>query len=136
MTFVSKQDLWLKLLLIATIVGEAAGGAAILIYGPDRWPGLLLLAAAVFVAWLMRSTYYIVDESTLLVCCGPFRWTIALGEIESITPTHNPLSSPALSLDRLWIAYRRHGRKRAVMISPLDKDGFLSAIWARSRKQD
>jgi hypothetical protein len=132
MTFVSKQDLWLKLLLIATVVGEAAGGAAILIYGPERWPGFVLLAAAAFVAWLMRSTYYIVDESVLIVRCGPFRWTIGLGEIESITPTRNPLSSPALSLDRFWISYRRRGRKRAIMISPLDKDGFLAAVTQRA----
>jgi hypothetical protein len=54
-----------------------------------------------------------------------------LKEIEKITLTHNPLSSPALTLDRLWITYRHGGKKRAVMISPLDKDGFLKAVAAR-----
>ena len=56
---------------------------------------------------------------------------LPLNEIEEITPTHNPLSSPALSLDRLWISYRRAGKKRAVMISPEDKEGFLKAVARR-----
>ena len=38
------------------------------------------------------------------------RWRIPIGDIESITPTRNPLSSPALSLDRLEIRHRADSR--------------------------
>jgi hypothetical protein len=42
-----------------------------------------------------------------------------------VEETRNPLSSPALSLDRLKITY---GNGKRIMISPADKIGFLKAI--------
>jgi hypothetical protein len=45
-----------------------------------------------------------------------------------VVPTRNPLSSPALSLDRLRIEY---GQGRAIMISPADKGPFLRALEER-----
>ncbi|MFN7267027.1 MAG: PH domain-containing protein, partial [Bacteroidota bacterium] len=50
---------------------------------------------------------------------------IDITTIRKITETNNPLSSPALSLDRLWIDYGKNG---AVMISPEDKEGFIRHI--------
>jgi hypothetical protein len=59
---------------------------------------------------------------------------IRLDEIESIVPTHDPRSSPALSLDRLRINYRRRGKLRAILISPADKEGFLRVMAAIAPK--
>lgn len=56
------------------------------------------------------------------------RITIPIADIVSVHPTNNPLSSPAMSLDRLEIRYRRAGSERSVMISPLDKDVFLREL--------
>lgn len=75
--------------------------------------------------WLVNSTYYLVDDSALLVRSGPLTWRIALSDIQSVSATKNPLSSPALSLDRLRIDY---GRMQSVMVSPADKQAFLDAI--------
>ena len=61
----------------------------------------------------------------LRIVAGPFRWKILLDEITSVEETRNPLSSPALSLDRLKICY---GNGRHIMISPADTAGFLKAI--------
>lgn len=116
------------LLLIAVMVIEVMAGVAIVWTGPERWPGVILLLAAGFIGWLIATTYYAVDEINLLIRCGPFWWTVPLQAIESVTPTWNPLSSPALSLDRLWVAYRVGKKTRAIMISPLDKAGFCRAI--------
>jgi hypothetical protein len=44
-----------------------------------------------------------------------------------IAETHNPLSSPALSLDRIEIEF---GAYDSVMISPKDKTGLITAITA------
>ncbi|WP_171258493.1 PH domain-containing protein, partial [Acinetobacter pittii] len=57
-----------------------------------------------------------------------FRWKININDITRIEPTHNPLSSPALSLDRLKIYYRKDGRVATVMISPKDKESFLNTL--------
>jgi hypothetical protein len=53
-----------------------------------------------------------------------------LQEISKIEPTHNPASSPALSLDRLVIYY--NGGK-VLMVSPADKQGFMNELKTRTR---
>ena len=75
--------------------------------------------------WLMLGTHYTVDRGTIRIVSGPFRWKVPIDEITSVSATRNPLSSPALSLDRLSI---RYGKRRRIMISPADKAGFLKAI--------
>lgn len=85
----------------------------------------LLLLAVVLPVWLLMSTRYVVDHELLQIYCGPFRWKIRLDEIESLRATRNPLSSPALSLDRVMIRYR-NGRR--VMVSPQDKEKFADAL--------
>ncbi len=128
--FASKVDRWLVILFalsaLSAIVGCAA--AAAVADGAE----LLVMAVSLAIAiglpvWILRSTRYTLDEQTLKVHSGPFSWTIPLREITSITPTRSPLSSPALSLDRLRIEYGG----RALMISPRDRQEFLSEIEAR-----
>ena len=55
------------------------------------------------------------------------RYKVPLAEVTAVRSTRNPLSSPALSLDRLEITY---GRRR-IMISPEDKARFLKELEAR-----
>ena len=77
--------------------------------------------------WLLVATYYRIDEEVLSIRCGPFFWRIPLKETESIRRSRSSLSSPALSLDRLWIRYS--GGKR-ILISPKDREEFIHAISA------
>ena len=58
---------------------------------------------------------------------GPFRFRVPLGEVISVEPSRNPLSSPACSLDRLLIRYGR----RQIMVSPKDRLAFLDALARR-----
>ena len=85
----------------------------------------IVAVTAVFVEWTFHSTRYTIAGSTLLVQSGIFRWQIPISEIESITPTRNPLSSPAASLDRLDV---RYSGGRSLLISPRDRDRFLEAV--------
>lgn len=57
--------------------------------------------------------------------CGPFRTRIALDQVRSVKPSRSLASAPALSLDRLAIAYGRFG---TVLISPRNKAGFIAAL--------
>ena len=57
---------------------------------------------------------------------GPFRWRVPIDAITAITPTRSALSSPALSLDRLRIEYG----ERAILVSPIYKEGFVRALRA------
>lgn len=131
--FRSKVGPWYYLVILFT-VGIMLGSAA-LPWVYDRDGALLAtliqlpLAALTigFELWLLFSTGYTLEPTRLLVRSGPFSWTVALAEIQSISPTNSPLSSPALSFDRLLIRYGKHGQ---IMISPAEKQAFLSELEA------
>ena len=78
--------------------------------------------------WTLLTTRYTIDGTSLHVRSGPFRWTIPLRDIRSITPTRDLGSSPALSLDRLRIEY---GGGRVLLVSPREKDTFLRDLQDR-----
>lgn len=130
--FSSKIDTWLLVVLVgAAVVGMVGAGAAISRDARALPVALFILFVGVVLPlWILSSTRYALDDVHLIIRSGPFRWRVPIAEITSVTPTRNPLSSPALSLDRLRIEY---GRGRAVMISPADKDSFLHALESRRR---
>lgn len=132
--FRSKRDLLLWLILSLSVLIDL--GAAVALLSADL-PSLsraisvaVLLATAALVLWIMYGTRYLVDQGMLTIYCGPFRKRLRVSEIESVEPTRSPLSSPALSLDRLRITYA--GGKK-IMVSPEDPDRFRNAIGQEQR---
>ncbi len=127
--FKSKVDTWILVLLVVAIVVQivAIGAAALNAQSPLGTTGLILTMIAIvgLMIWLLIGTHYTVDRNTLRIVAGPFRWKVPIDQITSVEATRNPLSSPALSLDRLRL---RYGKKRWIMISPADRAGFLKAI--------
>ncbi len=128
----SKRDGWIVALIL--------GGAGMMVFaavslwfvpaGMNYRLGMtaLMLLAAAFMLWVLYGTYYVLEPAQLAIHAGPFHWRVPLEAIEGVTPTHNPLSSPACSLDRLRIRYR--GARFGVMISPMDKMVFLHDLAA------
>ena len=80
---------------------------------------------AVFIALLWVNTkYYIQDKHVVIK--GIFKDTlIPIVSITSVRPTRNPLSAPALSMDRLEINY---GKYEFALISPLEKERFMEEL--------
>ncbi len=135
MRFVSKVDGWIIPVVLAAVAGTIWALIAVMIV-ETPWPIRIAVAVVtVLVLGLLFSiftrTHYTVENGELRVVSGPFRRTIPLAEISSIEPSRNPLSSPALSLDRLKVSY---GNKKFVLISPADKSGFLSAVEHSTRR--
>jgi hypothetical protein len=134
MTFPSKVDRWLLVAIVSSTVTCLAAGVAVMLAAPVGQAsviGVLLLLVSAFPLWILGSTAYTLTPSHLLVRSGPFRWLIPLDSIRSVRPTRDPLSSPALSLDRLRIEY---GAARWIMISPRDPDRFMAELDARRRE--
>ena len=125
MVFPSKIDSWLLMLIAMTVLVSLGAAVATLDASSLLAAAIAVLLGALFPLWLFASTDYRVSDGECLVRSGPFRWRIPLDDIEAVRATRNPLSSPALSLDRLEIRYAG-GRK--IMISPRDRAGFLAAI--------
>ncbi|MBI5069393.1 MAG: PH domain-containing protein [Deltaproteobacteria bacterium] len=129
-TFRSRVDAW----LVAVTLGVPVAVLAFVLWRfPPQGSAHAVVAAAVLIPlglplWLLASTRYQLSDDTLRIASGPFRWTVPIAEIQAIRPTRNPLSSPALSLQRLEI---RYGPGRTVLISPADQDGFLRALETR-----
>ena len=127
--FKSKVDGWILITLIVVVVVDTGVIVGIALHPEDPAVTtatiLLCIAAMVLIMSLLIRTYYSVDKNVLRIVSGPFRWIVPLDQITSVTVSRNPLSSPALSLDRLMI---RYGKRRKIMVSPADKHGFLRAI--------
>ena len=135
MIFYSKIDLWMHIVFIGTALTVIS--LPYLYYKTTKDVSLIqslfvMMIPMIFsLVILLPSyfyTYYKVNDHQLLVKSGLFSWKIPLSEIESIEPTHSFLSAPALSLDRLAIHY---GDGNRVVVSPMDKQGFIEAIHQR-----
>lgn len=134
MQFRSKIDAWILLLLIVAIAGMLFAFVAVVMDESAGRERLIVSVASVFGVALILSvlmrTNYTVEDGELRIVSGPFSRTVTISEIIDISESRNPLSSPALSLDRLKITY---GHGRYVLVSPADKKGFLEAIAQQKR---
>jgi hypothetical protein len=129
--FSSKRDWWVVGLIWMGLVISVVGGIVPLVVSETTWGELvfvlgLILGMDSLMLWVLYGTGYTVTQDQLLIRCGPFGFRMRLDAIDSITPTRSPWSSPACSLDRLKIVYGVS--QQSVMISPVEKSGFLSAI--------
>lgn len=135
--FKSKIDGWFRAVIALVIVAELAVvlGAAMGVRDPLATTGIILgsLAVAGLLLSVLLNTSYMVDRGVLTARSGPLRWKVPLDQIQSVEGTRNPLSSPALSLDRLRI---RYGKNRFILVSPADKAGFLRAIGQNAETRD
>ena len=126
--FKSKVDWWYYVLLVCGLA-MAFVTAGVLLLSVSIVSILttliVILPMAGLPLWLLVATRYTLSEHRLNIQSGPFKWVILIPDIVSIKETTSPISSPALSLDRLEIKTRDH---RTILISPEDKESFLDAI--------
>lgn len=118
------------------VVGFAMPCVALVAIGTSatHGRGVLLLAiltvlVAVVVVWIVLSTYYEFTGERLVAHSGPFSWRIPLEDIVSVRESNSVRSGPALSMDRLEIAW---GESHVLLISPEGKVGFLAALHRRA----
>ena len=130
--FESKVDTWLVVVLVASFalpVGLAVWHVAS--SGLDRQAVSLLLAivpSAFLVGFVFKNTYYVVTDEAIVTNCL-FRRTVPLASVRSLRPSRNPISSPALSLDRIEIVSDSSG---SLLVSPKDRDAFVNAVVTRA----
>jgi hypothetical protein len=131
--FSSKRDLWLTVVIWGACGMSVAAGLAVLAEGaPLMRLGFVLLVCVgspAFMLWVLYRTGYTFEGEKLVIRSGPFVFRVPLAEVESVTPSRNPLSSPACSLDRLHVRYQ--SSRRGVLVSPADKPGFLHELVVR-----
>jgi hypothetical protein len=147
MTYYAKVDWWLAALIGGVCLGELTAGTVVLVRGlttdtPDSRTmlgvGAILVGVGALCGLILPALYttrYEISATELVVRFGPFRWRLSLDAIVEVFPTHNPLSAPAPSLDRLRINYRKKdGWPWFTLVSPKDKEGFVRDL-ARAAPQ-
>lgn len=135
--FPSKLDWWLGVLMaVPPIASLFSLGASLA--DPQQTGIVVAVATLGFVValygLLVIPVRYGIDGENLIVRFGVVRQRIKLDAIREVTPTRNPLASPALSLDRLSVR-TGEGLTATTMISPRDRDAFLSMLASVSRLQ-
>jgi len=130
----SKIDWWLVPLLCIPPASAVIACAVSAIHSSMN--DLVIAAAiAILVAGLYLGVVfpmrYGLSETHLIIRNGMCTQRILLSEISEVYPTRNPLSSPALSLDRLHVQFGE-GFFKAIMISPADRDRFLDELAQRT----
>jgi len=133
--FTSKLDWWIAAILIIVPIIEVTVLISSLRNG-DReglYAGLVGcgIVAAIYGLLIVPVRYGIGDED-LLVRFGVVRQHIRFDSIVAMYPTRSPLSSAALSLDRLAITTGR-GPVHLTLISPVDREEFISLLTSRAK---
>ncbi len=126
----SKVDWWLGLILGGTV-------------GYMLWLTLLPIVKGEGVEWIITITTiftlliivplfaikYVLYSDHLYVSCGIYgKVRVPYAAIDHIKETRNPISSAAMSLDRIQIDYTENGIHRMVLVSPKHKKEFLKQI--------
>ncbi|MDY6949903.1 MAG: PH domain-containing protein [Thermodesulfobacteriota bacterium] len=129
----TKIDWWLLILLLSA--------SAFFIYIPVSlfsepvhilvkiFGTIFFLAMAAVIPWILFGTCYILTKEDLIIRCLSRETRIPLRDIVEVFPTHNPLSAPACSLDRLRIKFK--GARFGALISPKDKMAFMYDLLSR-----
>lgn len=124
----SKIDTWLGIILAGVpLTSLLAVWQLVHAPVPGRWliaVPILLLGVCLPLSLLFFTTYRISD-GLLRIRSGFLTWNIPIRTISKVETTNDPVSSPALSLDRIRIEY---GPGKSVAISPLKKDDFLRDV--------
>lgn len=125
----SKVDAWLVVVLAAAVAFPLVLGAQL--FFVSKAAALACLGSSAFVVLLLGVAVvpcrYTFEGDHLLVQAGLLRWKVPYKDITAVEPTTNPLSSPALSLERVRIDYAG----RSIMVSPAPRSDFIQALRAR-----
>ncbi len=116
-TYRSKIDWWLILLILGIFGYPIVEGVLTNQYGLS----ITMISILMIMFWMFSKIKYVIEGTMLKVW-----WVkIDIHTIKRIYKTNNPLSSPALSLDRIAIVYNKYDE---VLISPKLKKEFVDEL--------
>jgi hypothetical protein len=131
MVYRSKKDLWLFGLVWGAVLAPLAVGLSNVLGGNAELGWVLLRVGVVTAAAVLLTTFplnYEIASGELVARSSLMRWRVPLNAIQEVSPSRNPASAPAWSLDRLRVEYVKGGSARALYVSPEDKAAFLSDL--------
>jgi Bacterial PH domain len=131
MTYKSKKDTWLIVVIVASMLVTLLAGAALILFAPAIWErfiGIVIMLASLVPILLTTPVSYTIDGHSLHVRGGYKHWAIPLQNILAVRPSRVWIASPALSMDRLEIEYKDWEGTSLLLISPERTDHFLNEL--------
>ena len=126
----SKIDWWLGLLLCGTAASMIYIALMPVITGKGVKPWTVIAAMITLLIILpLFDIKYVFYSTHLLISCGIYgKYRVEYKTIQHMKETKNPLSSAALSLDRLQIDYMENEYHKTILISPVHKKEFMKKL--------
>lgn len=118
----SKISWWIVIFIGAVLVFTTIPAAL-----DGVWSAAVVTSVVgLFIAHVFINTYYAIEGQRLKVVSSVIlKYDIDVATITGITETNDPMSAPALSMDRLRINY---GAQNCVVISPKEKAAFIQHL--------
>lgn len=113
----SKIDWWLIILILILFGYPIVDGILSKEYVLSLVFGLILIIFFL----LSKTIQYKIDGENLVI----WKTKIDIKTIRKVYRTNNPLSSPAMSLDRIAIVYNKFDE---VLLSPKERDEFINEL--------
>lgn len=113
----SKVDWWLVVLILGIFGYPIVNG----ILMQEYMLSVVFALVLVVFYFLSKMVKYVINENKLII----WKTKIDIKTIRKIYKTRNPLSSPALSLDRIAIVFNKYDE---VLISPKEKKLFVDDL--------
>lgn len=136
MCFPSKKDVWFGLIIwgfvlfmiAAYVFGGEPIGMQFITYNSIAGYVLSVLIIGLLL-WLWFGTGYKIEGGFIKIKFGPFQSKVKIAEITKLRATKNPLSAPALSIDRIEILYGKYG---TALVSPKNRVQFIKTLLAEN----
>lgn len=113
----SKIDWWLILLIVGVFGYPIVDG----ILSKEYTLSIVFSILLVLFYFLAKSIQYKIDGENLII----WRTKIPIQSIHKVYRTRIPLSSPALSLDRIGVVYNKYDE---IFISPKEREEFIKEL--------
>ncbi|MBU3682217.1 MAG: hypothetical protein FGM16_09800 [Flavobacterium sp.] len=113
----SKIDWWLMFIVYVPFVFAIVEG----IQKKEYLLSVVFVGIIIVISYLFYSIQYRIEGENVFI----WRTKIEIKSIRKIYKTRNPLSSPALSINRIAIVYNKFDE---VLISPKDRAAFVQEL--------
>lgn len=87
--------------------------------------GIIGLMTIGIIIWIWFDTVYQIDNNTIKIRYGPFKWVVHIQDISSIGKRKKLLATPALAMDRILLRYGKYGE---ILISPKNENEFIHLL--------
>ena len=126
----SKVDWWLGLILLVSVGAMIWATLEPIVKGRGiDWTITISMVITLVIVLQLFFIKYVLYPDHLFVSCGFYiKARISYGSICGMKETRNPLSSAAMSIDRIQIDYTENGIHRMVLISPVRKKEFMEQV--------